>query len=154
MSRQSALNGLSNTPALYCVEPLFIPEDTMIGTIGFLFWSAVVLAPVLMAVAAAARFLHRDRFIWLARVAVATGFLAGGIIGWSFVPAEWTASLWTTIDAAGDGVKYGHAFEHTAERALMWFFYSAVLGELALGMLALLLVWRLAEPRSARRSMA
>jgi len=107
-----------------------------------------------MAVSAAARFFRRDRFIWLARVAVATGFLAGGIIGWSFVPAEWTPSLWTTIDAAGNSAKYGHAFEHTAERALMWFFCPAVLGELALGMVALLLVWRIAEPRSARPSMA
>jgi hypothetical protein len=126
----------------------------MIGTIGFLFWSAVVLAPALLAVSIAVRFLHRDRFSGLARIAVATGFLAGGIIGWSFVPAEWTASIWTTIDAAGNSVKYGETFEHTAERALMWFFYSALLGELALGIVALLVAWWVAEPRSARRSMS
>ena len=126
----------------------------MIGAIGFVFWSAVVLAPAILAVSGVARFLGRDRFIWLARVAVATGFLAGGIIGWSSVPTEWTASLWTTIDAAGTSVKYGEAFEHTAERVLMWFFYPAVLGELALGMAALLLVWGLAAPRSARPSMS
>lgn len=126
----------------------------MIGTIGFVFWSAVVLAPVLLAVSIAARLLRGGRFIWPVRVAVASGFLAGGIIGWSAVPAEWTASIWTTIDAAGNSVKYGHAFEHTAERALMWFFYSALVGELAVGMVALLAVWWLAEPRSERPSMS
>ena len=124
----------------------------MIGTIGFVFWSAVVLAPVLLAVSIAARLLSRGRFIWLARVAVASGFLAGGIIGWSAVPAEWTASIWTTIDAAGNSVKYGEAFEHTAERALMWFFYSALVGELAVGIVAVLVVWWLAEPRAFRAS--
>ncbi len=119
----------------------------MIGTIGFLFWSAVVLAPVLFAVSIACHFLRRDRFIRLAGVAVASGFLAGGIIGWSSVPAEWTTSIWTTIDAAGNAAKYGDAFEHRAERALMWFLYSAVVGELALGIVALLGVWWLAFPR-------
>ena len=122
----------------------------MIGTIGFLFWSAVILTPVLMAVSLAARLLRRDRFVGVVRAAVAAGFLAGGLIGWSFVPAQWTASLWTTIDAAGNSAKYGAAFEHTAERVLMWFFYSAVLGELALAMVACLLVWWLADPRAAR----
>jgi len=126
----------------------------MIGTIGFVFWSAVVLAPVLLAVSTAARWLRCGRFIWLARVAVASGFLAGGVIGWSAVPAEWTASIWTTIDAAGNSVKYGEAFEHTAERVLMWFFYPAVVGELVAGILALIAVWWLAVPRSAPPSMS
>ena len=73
----------------------------MIGTIGFLFWSAVVLTPVLIAVSVAAHWLRRDRFSRLLRVAVAVGFLVGGLIGWTLVPAAWTASFWTTIDAAG-----------------------------------------------------
>ena len=126
----------------------------MIGTIGFLFWSAVVLAPVLFAVSIAIRFLGADRFILPARIGVAIGFLAGGVIGWSAVPAEWTASIWTTIDAAGNSVKYGHAFEHTAEHALMWFFYSALVGELAAGIVALLVAWRLAQARAARGSLS
>jgi hypothetical protein len=45
----------------------------MIGTIGFLFWSAVVLIPAVVTVSRAVRFLRRDRFIWLARCAVVAG---------------------------------------------------------------------------------
>jgi hypothetical protein len=122
----------------------------MVGTIGFLFWSAVVLAPVLSAVSIAGRLFKRGRLNLLGPAAVAIGFLAGGVIGWRSVPAEWTASIWTTIDAAGNAAKYGHAFEHTAERALMYFFYAALLGELALGLAALLVLWRL--PQSLRLS--
>jgi hypothetical protein len=126
----------------------------MLGTIGFLFWSTVVLAPPLLAVPIAARWMRRERFSSLVRVAVAIGFLAGGLIGWSYVPAQWTASIWTTIDAAGNNVKYGDSFEHTAERALMWFLYAALLGELALGAVALLAVRGFAEPHSASPSMS
>jgi len=123
----------------------------MIGTIGFLFWSAVALLPAVLAVSRAVRLLRRDRFIWLVRFAVVAGFLAGGALGWAYVPAEWTASIWTTIDAAGNSVKYGEPFEHTAERALMYFFYAAVLGELAFGVGALLVAWRLSDRRSTQR---
>ena len=123
----------------------------MIGTVGFLFWSAVVLIPALLAVSRAVRFLRRDRFIWLARCAVVTGFLVGGVMGWASVPAEWTASIWTTIDAAGNAAKYGHAFEHTAERALMYIFFAALLGEVAFGVAALLAAWRLSDLRPAQR---
>ena len=123
----------------------------MIGTIGFLFWSAVVLLPAVLTVSRAVRFLRRDRFIWLVRCAVVAGFLAGGAIGWVYVPAEWTASIWTTIDAAGNSVKYGEPFEHTAERALMYFFNAALLGELAFGVAALFVAWRVSDLRSAQR---
>ena len=107
---------------------------------------------MLLAVSVAVRFFDARPFLWLACAAVATGFLVGGAIGWTSVPAAWTASIWTTIDAAGDSVKYGEAFEHTAERALMWFFFPAALGELVFGAVGLLLVWRLALSRSARLS--
>ena len=50
----------------------------MRGILGFLFYSSITLAPVLIAVSVAGQFLHRDRFIALARVAVVIGFLAGG----------------------------------------------------------------------------
>ena len=90
----------------------------MRGMLGFLFYSSITLAPVLIAVSVAGQFLHRDRLIGLARVAVVIGFLVGGVVGWASVPAQWTASLWTTIEAAGNSAKYGESFEHTAERAL------------------------------------
>ena len=121
----------------------------MTGIVGFLFYSMIALAPVLIAVSVAIRFLGRDRFIGIARVAVVLGFLAGGVVGWASVPAQWTASLWTTIEAAGDSAKYGELFEHTAERALMYFFFSALLGEVAFGLGALVVVRRIRNPHSA-----
>ena len=121
----------------------------MRGFLGFLFYSAIALAPVLIAVSAATHFLRRDRLIRFARMAVVIGFIAGGIVGWASVPAQWTASFWTTIEAAGDSAKYGHPFEHTAERALMYFFFSALLGEIAFGLGALAVAWRM-EPTAGR----
>lgn len=118
----------------------------MRGLLGFLFYSAIALAPVLIAVSVASHFLRRDRFIGFVTLAVAIGFLAGGVVGWAGVPAQWTASLWTTIEAAGNAAKYGEAFEHTAERALMYFFYSALLGEIAFGLGALAVVRRIRIP--------
>ena len=109
--------------------------------------------PVLFAVSNAIRFLRVDRYIWFTSIAVTIGFLAGGVIGWVSVPATWTASIWTTIDAAGNSAKYGGAVEHTAERVLMWFFYSAS-WRLALGVVALLVTWRLGQARSARVSLS
>jgi hypothetical protein len=87
-------------------------------------------------VSIAGRFICPDRFRGLARVAVLVGFLAGGVVGWTSVPPEWTASFWTTIEAAGNAAKYGEPFEHAAERALMYFFYPAFVGELAFGIAA------------------
>ena len=77
-------------------------EGRMRGMLGFLFYSSIALAPALTAVSVAGHFLRRDRLIGLARVAVVIGFLAGGGVGWASVPAQWTASLWTTIEAAGN----------------------------------------------------
>ena len=119
----------------------------MRGILGFLFYSAIVLAPVLIAVSVAG---SRDRLIGLARVAVVIGFLAGGVVGWASVPAQWTASLWTTIEAAGNSAKYGESFEHTAERALMYFFYFALLGEVAFGLAAFVVLRRVQSPPSAQ----
>jgi formate/nitrite transporter FocA (FNT family) len=69
-----------------------------------------------------------------------------------FCAPEWTASFWTTVEAAGNAAKYGEPFEHAAERALMYFFYSAFLGGLAFGIAALVLVWRIPRPPSAQHS--
>jgi hypothetical protein len=125
----------------------------MIGTLGFLFYSVITLAPVLIAVSVASHFLRRDGLIAFALSAVVLGFLAGGGVGWAFVPAQWTASFWTTIEAAGNAAKYGEAFEHTAERALMYFFYSAFLGEVAFGLVVLVVVRRIRNPPTTQALM-
>jgi TRAP-type C4-dicarboxylate transport system permease small subunit len=125
----------------------------MTGTLGFLFYSAITLAPVHIAVSVATHFLRRDRLIPVALLAVVLGFLAGGVVGWASVPAQWTASFWTTIEAAGNAAKYGHAFEHTAERALMYIFFSGLLGEVALGLVVLVVVRRIRNPPAARALM-
>jgi hypothetical protein len=116
------------------------------GITGLLFWSALILVPAVIIVINASRFLApHNRLTRLAPLAVVIGFLAGGIVGWIAVPAEWTASFWTTVEAAGNSVKYGETFEHTAERVLMYFLYSGLLGEVVFGVTALMIVWRAAE---------
>lgn len=125
----------------------------MTGILGFLFYTAMTLAPVLIAVSVATHFLRRDRFILFALLAVVLGFLAGGVVGWASVPAQWTASFWTTIEAAGNAAKYGHAFEHTAERALMYIFFSGLLGEVAFGLGVLAVVRRIRNPPTAQALM-
>jgi hypothetical protein len=81
------------------------------GVVGFLFWSVIALAPVLVAVSVAGRSVRSDRLSRLGPLAVVIGFLAGGAVGWASVPAEWTASFWTTIEAAGNAAKYGESLE-------------------------------------------
>ncbi|HEU4936801.1 MAG TPA: hypothetical protein VFT39_10135 [Vicinamibacterales bacterium] len=123
----------------------------MRGIVGLLFYSVVALAPILGGVFIASRFLlRRDRLIGLAPLAVVIGFLVGGVVGWVFVPAQWTASFWTTVEAAGNAAKYGHSFEHTAERALLYPYFFSLLGAVASGVTALVFVGRVHGPRSAR----
>jgi len=122
----------------------------MTGIFGFLFYTAITLAPVLIGVSIATHFLRRDRLIPFALLAVVLGFLAGGVAGWASVPAQWTASFWTTIEAAGNAAKYGEAFEHTAERVLMYFFYSGLLGEVAFGLAVLAVVRLIRNPPTAQ----
>ena len=69
------------------------------------------------------------------------------------VPAQWTASFWTTIEAAGNAAEYGAAFEHTAERALMSIIYSGLLGEVAFGLVVLAVVRRIRNPRNSQALM-
>jgi hypothetical protein len=78
------------------------------------------------------------------------GFFAGGVAGWiALLPAQWTTSFLTTVEAAGNSAKYGESFEHTAERALMYFLYPAELAAIAFGLAALLVLWRIPVPPSA-----
>jgi hypothetical protein len=123
----------------------------MRGVIGLLFWSALGLIPVACGLVVASLVRRRDRLIALAPVAGLIGFLTGGVIGWTWLlPAPWTASFWTTVQAAGDSATYGESFEHTAERALMYFLFPAELGAVAFGLAALLVLWRIPMPASAK----
>jgi len=110
----------------------------MRGVIGVLFYSVIALAPILAGVLIASRFLlGRKRLIALAALAVVIGFLAGGVVGWAVVPAQWAGSFWTTVEAAGNAAKYGHSFEHAAEHVLFYSRYSALLGGIAFGVAGL-----------------
>ena len=115
----------------------------MTGIVAFVIYSVLTIAPVLFVVFSVSRLRHPTRLVGVALLAVVVGFFVGGTVGWAAVPGEWTASLATTIYASGDAATYGEAFEHQAERVLMWFFVSALLGEVALGALALLVLRRL-----------
>ena len=119
----------------------------MRGIIGLVFWSAIGLVPVASGLLIGSLIRRRDRLIALPLVTAFIGFLAGGVAGWtSMLPAQWTASFWTTVEAAGNSAKYGESFEHTAERALMYFLYPAELGAIVFGLAALLLLWRIPVP--------
>jgi hypothetical protein len=122
----------------------------MTGIIGLVFWSAIGLAPVASVLLIVSHIRRRDRLTALPPVTAFVGFLVGGVAGWtSMLPALWTASFWATVEAAGNSVKYGESFEHTAERALMYFLYPAELGAIVFGLAALLLLSRIPVPRSA-----
>ena len=122
----------------------------MRGIIGLVFWSAIGLVPVAGGLVIASLIRRRDYLIAFAPVTAFVGFLAGGVAGWtSLLPAQWTASFWTTVEAAGNSAKYGESFEHTAERALMYFLYPAELASVAFGLAALLILGRIPVPPSA-----
>ena len=122
----------------------------MRGIIGLVFWSALGLVPVAGGVLIGSLIRRRDRLSALPPVTAFAGFVAGGVAGWtSMLPAQWTASFWTTVEAAGNSAKYGESFEHTAERALMYFLYPAELGAIVFGLATLLLLWRIPVPSFA-----
>jgi hypothetical protein len=111
---------------------------------------SLVVVPIASIVFLASLFRRRDRMNGLLALAVVAGFLVAGFIGWASVPAAWTASLWTTVDASMNAAKYGAAFEHTAERALMYFFFPAIAGALGTGVTVLGAMWVLPVPESAK----
>lgn len=119
----------------------------MRGIIGLVFWSAIGLVPVASGLLIVSLIRRRDRLIALPPVSAFIGFLIGGVAGWtSMLPTQWTASLWTTVEAAGNSAKYGESFEHTAERALLYFLYPAELGAIVFGLAALRLLWQIPVP--------
>ena len=79
----------------------------MRGIIGLVFWSAIGLVPVASALLIWSLKRRRDRLIALPPVTALLGFLVGGVAGWtSTLPAQWSASFWTTVEAAGNSAKY------------------------------------------------
>jgi len=116
----------------------------------FVFLCVVALAPLIGVVFVAGLLRRSDRLVGLAPLAVVCGFFGSGLLGWAFVPAQWTASFWTTVDASVNAAEYGAVFEHTAERALIWYFFvPAELGAIVSGLVTLFVVWRLPVPPSA-----
>lgn len=65
--------------------------------------------------------------------AMIAGYLAGGILCWNLVAAEWNMPFWTTVQASVDAEKYGHPLEHRAEVILVWVLFCGVAGGLASG---------------------
>jgi hypothetical protein len=92
--------------------------------------SLVVVAPIIEAAATAGARWSLRKALVLACSLVPVGYLAGGAVGWASVPRAWTASLSVTIDASMNAAKYGAAFEHTAERVLLYFFFGGLIGAL------------------------
>lgn len=105
---------------------MHLPVPTFVFTVICL---VCVLPIAVAAIAIGARW-DVGRATRLTGTAVPAGFLTGGLIGWMTVPSVWTASLWVTIDASMNAAKYGAAFEHTAEHALLYFLYPGILGAL------------------------
>jgi hypothetical protein len=56
------------------------------------------------------------------------GALASGYVAWQLVPSEWTLPFLTTLEAAVNADKYGHAVEHYAENVVVMITFAAMLG--------------------------
>jgi hypothetical protein len=65
-----------------------------------------------------------------------SGYVAGALFVWTLVPRDWALPFWTTLAAAGNAEKYGHALEHEAEAIVIWILFGAVAGSVAGGSLA------------------
>jgi hypothetical protein len=62
----------------------------------------------------------RDRSLQLIlAAAILGGYLAGGALAWSRVPAAWNLSFSETMAASVDAEKYGHPVEHFAESTMV-----------------------------------
>jgi hypothetical protein len=120
----SAAVGVCAVAAVGLTSALTLPHFT------FVLVSLFFVIPIVEAtVAACARWSIR-RSLALACAAIPVGYVAGGLIGWLNVPTEWETSLGMTIDATMNAAKYGSAFEHTAERVVIYFFIGGILGAL------------------------
>ncbi len=106
------------------VIALYLPVPHVLVLLITLFW----LVPCALIAIGLGSFWDFRLAVKATLTALPTAFLIGGMLGWAAVPREWTASLWTTIDASMNAAKYGAAFEHTAERVLMYFMLGGAIG--------------------------
>lgn len=87
----------------------------------------------------------------------ALSFVAGscgsGALAWYLVPSEWSLPFRTTLEAAVNVEKYGHAIEHTAENILVFVTFACVVGgALCAGITAgSLKLWATVKPVSLDR---
>jgi hypothetical protein len=109
-----------------------------------LFQLVILAALVLMAILPIALFIllienwrNWRKSVPLAVTAMAlAGFLIGGAIGWACRPDAWQMPLWQTAEASVNSEKYGHPIEPQAERVLLYFLFSGVLGAAAAALAA------------------
>jgi hypothetical protein len=66
-------------------------------------------------------------------VAVAAGFLIGGLTGWLVRPFEWSMPLWETAYASLNAATYGHELESKAERVFLYFLFCCDIGAVVTG---------------------
>lgn len=76
---------------------------------------------------------HRNAVPILIAVSVGGGYLAAGLLGWSFRPSVWNMSLLETAAASVNAPKYGHELEHQAERVLMYFLFPGSIASVVSG---------------------
>lgn len=73
----------------------------------------------------------RTRGPWgrvLLAVSFVVGSCAGGVLAWLSVPPDWSLPFRTTMEAAVNSEKYGHAIEHAAENILVFVTFASVVG--------------------------
>ena len=104
----------------------------MTGVIQFLLLASFLLLATMPVVALVLLFARiRKRGPWgmvLMAVSFVVGSCAGGALAWSSVPADWSLPFRTTMEAAVNSEKYGHAIEHSAENILVLLTFACVAG--------------------------
>jgi len=104
----------------------------MTAVIQFLLLASFLLLATMPLVALVLLFASiRQRGPWgmvLMAVSFVVGSCAGGALAWSSVPPDWSLPFRTTMEAAVNAEKYGHAIEHAAENILVFVTFASVVG--------------------------
>jgi hypothetical protein len=104
----------------------------MTAVIQFLLLASFLLLATMPLVALVLLFAKiRKRGPWvmvLMAVSFVVGSCAGGALAWSSVPPDWSLPFGTTMEAAVNAEKYGHAIEHAAENILVFVTFASVVG--------------------------